>query len=149
MSLKVFLWALTTEPEDAAASDPAQQRAQSQDEWVFRKEGVIWSSDQETSEEMRSGIRNTDRVTVLRETLAAAARRRVAVDAMPPLLSPPPSAPARNVPSLHSFGIPEKGRFHGCGIQAISSSQRSKVSVGRPGQALAFRVSAEDVFLAT
>lgn len=83
MSLKVFLWALTTEPEDAAASDPAQQRAQSQDEWVFRKEGVIWSSDQETSEEMRSGIRNTDRVTVLRETLAAAVRRRVAVDTMP------------------------------------------------------------------
>jgi hypothetical protein len=36
----------------------------------------------------------------------------------------------------YSFGIPEKGSFHGCGIQVIFlhlrvlDSQRSKVSVG-------------------
>lgn len=34
-----------------------QQRTQSQDKWMLRKEGVIWSSEQEIPEEMGRGVR--------------------------------------------------------------------------------------------
>lgn len=50
---------------------PLLNREQSQDKWMLRMEGVIWSSEQEIPEEMGRGCevrtRNTDGVTGLRE----------------------------------------------------------------------------------
>lgn len=44
---------ITTEPENAAVAAP-----RSQDKWVLRKEGVIWSSKQEMPEEMVRKVRS-------------------------------------------------------------------------------------------